>query len=338
MSAVTPREFADEIDRGALRPVYLFAGEERYLVDRAVRALRDRALAGAVADFNEDVLLADEAGIDRVLAAARTMPMMAERRFVLVRQVERWDQGEAQALDKLAKFAEAPSPSTCLALVATKIDARRRFSSLAKKQGFLVACDPLPDEKLPGFVAARAKERGVKVRDDVARLLATLVGPDLAALVDAVERLSLFVGEGAEITEDAVGAIIVKVRETSAFSLIDAVGRRDRRKALALLHEVLDEREGPKLLGLFAWSARQLLKFKAALEAGDAPDAAAKSAGVPPFKARELAQRVRPLPREELERWLVLLAEADLQLKGGKRPTGAVFETLILDLASRGPA
>ena len=34
----------------------------------------------------------------------------------------------------------------------------------------------------------------------------------------------------------------------------------------------------------------------------------------------------------------VLLAEADLQLKGGKRPTGAVFETLILDLASRGPA
>lgn len=330
---VTPQELAKEIERGDLRPVYLFTGDERYLLDRAVRALRDAALKGAVADFNEDAFLADEAGIDKVLGAARTMPMMADRRFVLVRQVERWDQGEAQALEKLAKYVETPSPSTCVALVATKLDARRKLSQMAKKQGFGVVCDTVPDEKLPAFVEARAKERGVTIRPDVSRFVATIAGPDLATLVDAVERLSLYVGKGGEVTEDAVADIVVKVRETSAFSLVDAVGRRDRKKALSLLHEVLDEREGPKLLGLFAWSVRQLLKFKAATEAGEAPEDAAKSAGAPPFKARELAAQVRSIPRAELERWLVLLSEADLELKGGKRTTRAVFETLVLDLS-----
>jgi DNA polymerase III subunit delta len=80
---------------------------------------------------------------------------------------------------------------------------------------------------------------------------------------------------------------------------------------------------------------RQLLSFEAALRSGARPEDAAKAAGVPPFRARELSARIRGVSRGELERWLVALAEADLALKGSRRPARAVLETLLLAMAYR---
>jgi DNA polymerase-3 subunit delta len=86
-------------------------------------------------------------------------------------------------------------------------------------------------------------------------------------------------------------------------------------------------------LGVLAWSTRQLLRFDSALRSGASPDQAAIRAGAPPFKARELNQQLKALPRADLERWPELLARLDLELKGGtRRPPQAVLESAILKL------
>jgi DNA polymerase III subunit delta len=331
-----------ELAEGKIRPIYLVFGEERYLVDVAVRALRKAVLEGAIADFNEDVFTAGEQDVDRVLSAVRTVPMMAPRRLVMVRGIERWEarSGEEQptskvsALDRLADYAASPIDSACLVLSGGKIDGRRRVVTLARKEGWLVACDPLDDASLAQWVERAVTRRGARIEGRVARLLAQIAGPDLGHVADAVERLCLYVGEGQLIGEDAVSDVVVKVRETSVFALVDAVSRRDRNRALSALSEVYDPRDrGLPLLGLLAWSVRQLLKFTLATRAGAKPDEAARAAGAPPFKARDLAQQTRTLTPEQLERWLTLLAEADLALKGSKRAPDAVLATLVLDMA-----
>jgi DNA polymerase III delta subunit len=93
------------------------------------------------------------------------------------------------------------------------------------------------------------------------------------------------------------------------------------------------------LLSLLAWSARQLLRFEAATREGLPGPEAAKRAGAPPFKARELADQVKRISRPELESWLELLARVDLALKGGsRRPPRAVLEDAIISLCSRRPS
>jgi hypothetical protein len=63
------------------------------------------------------------------------------------------------------------------------------------------------------------------------------------------------------------------------------------------------------------------------------PPDAAKAAGAPPFKARELEQQVRKMPAGILAGWIDSLAEADLALKGrSKRPPRAIIEQMVLDL------
>ena len=68
--------------------VVLIVGPEAALRDAALARLREQVLAGATPEFNEDRFdLAAGGGVkpENVLAAARTLPLMAEQRLVIVR-------------------------------------------------------------------------------------------------------------------------------------------------------------------------------------------------------------------------------------------------------------
>ncbi|WP_050431364.1 DNA polymerase III subunit delta [Chondromyces crocatus] len=349
---MTPDQALKEVSQGSLRPVYLVMGDERWYVDRVVSAIREAVAKGGIAGFNEDKFMAGEATVEAVLGAAKMLPMMAPRRFVLARGLERWekksDDGDEAAapakkgvskqlppLDALAEYAKTPASTAVLVLVASKLHAQRKLVTLAKKSDFLVACEQLPRRSLPGFIKTVAKEKGNAISGDVAEHLAEIAGPELGYVVDALERLSLFVGEKQPITEEAVAEIVIRVRQSTTWELLDAIGQRHLDKALATLADVYDPSDrGLKLLGLVAWSVRGLVKFDAALALGVSPQEAAQRAGVPPFKAGEMAQTVRRLPPGTLPRWLRLLAETDLALKGSKRPPQAILETMLLDMCA----
>jgi DNA polymerase-3 subunit delta len=325
--------------------VYLVVGEEAHLLSEVVRALKQAALAGAVPGLNEDSREASETNVDAVLSAARTLPMMAKRRFVLVKSLERWEPkegGEARAKDgkskdpfeRLLEYAKEPSPTTTLVLAGAGVDKRRKLVTTARSEGWLVSCEPLKREELPLWILDAVKERGNRMSHGVADLIAELAGPDLSPVADAVERLCLYVGPGAEVTEDAVAECVVRLRPATVWELVGAVGRRDAGGALAALERVYDPADrGLRLVGVLAWSARQLVKFESAVREGMALPEAAARAGAPPFKARELAQQAKLFSRAELEHWLVHLAELDGALKGGtKRDPKSSLEFVILGM------
>lgn len=349
---MTPDQAVREARERKLRPVYLLVGSEHRLQSDVLAALREAAMEGGVPGLNDDHWVAGEVGVEQVLAGARTLPMLSPRRLVVVRSLERWEPKEGakskdEPLDRLADYVKDPSPTSVLVLLADKLDKRRRLMTTAHKAGCVVACEPLSRDALPGWIQRAASERGNRLEPGVADLIAELAGPDLAPVADAVERLCLYAGAGAVISEDHVGECLVRLRPASVWELVDAVGRREIGPALATLHDVYDPQDrGIRLVGLLAWSARQLLKFESASRAGLSPEESAKRAGAPPFKARELSRRVQRIPRTDLERWLETLASVDLALKGGsKRSPKAVLEHAVIELcggslarpARRGP-
>lgn len=338
---MNPAELEKELKSGKIRPVYLIAGEERFLVEQCTRTLRARCVDPAMADFNEEVVTAGEVSIHRLMSAVRTAPLMADRRFVLVRSLERWEgrsEEKEGPLELLAKYAEQPVSSTCLVLVAGKLDGRRKLPASAKKQGYLVSCEHLDRRALRGWIEKAFKDRGHPVEGGVSEFLAEIAGPELGYVSDAVERLCLFVGLGGKITNEAVSSVVAKVRETDIWELTSAVGARDFPRALSLLDQVYAPREGVLLVATLASSIRKLFRFALAIRAGVSPEEAAKTSGVPPFKVREVASQARAFSPDELERWMFLLAEADGALKGSRRPERAVLDGLLLDLVGKSQA
>jgi DNA polymerase III subunit delta len=331
----------EEAESGRLRPVYLVLGEELFFRQQVLGAMRKAVVGDAGASLNEDQFVAGEVDVKAVLGAARTLPMFGTRRLVTVRSVERWDKGDVEEkeakgvvqkpLDQLADYAGAAPDTTTLLLIADKLDNRRRLVALAKRDGFLVVCSSLPAHALPNWVRQRARERGHSLAANAAELLAELCGADLSVLADAIERVELFVGAGNDLTEAAVLECVANMQPGSVWDLVNAVGRRDAGAALAALDRVFEPGAGPRLVGLLCWSVRQLIRFGSGRRAGLTPEEAARQAGAPPFKARELNDQLRQLSLDRAERWLETLAQLDFDLKGGSRmPQKALLETALL--------
>jgi DNA polymerase-3 subunit delta len=349
---VTPDEAIKKAEHGELLPVWLVVGEERMLRDQVIAAITKAALAGGLPEFNHDKFTAGEADVEKVIGATRTVPMMAKKRVVYVRGLERWDSASSAGagaehaddtgkalppLDRLSEYAKAPIDSTTLILVAQKLDGRRKLVALAKKQGFVVDCAQIDQRQLPGWVRARAKLKGHAIAPDVCDLIAEIAGPDLSYLDDVLERLSLYVGKDAPITEEAVSINVTRVRLADTWSLVDAASTRDLGRVLTLFADVYDPRDrGLPLIGAIAWSLRQLLKLQSALASGAGIDEAARRAGIyPSFKARDHAQKLKAFKGNELERWLVIVQETDLALKSSRRPADSIIEEMFTRMCRR---
>lgn len=314
-------------------PLIYLCGKERFLVDRAIEAIKAAVLEPATKDFNYDQLFAKEAAAAKILACAKTLPMMAKRRLVLVRDA---DELTADELASLTKYIEAPAPETCLLFVAEKADLRLRFFNLFKKHGLLLKLDPLSDKQLPSFIETEAKRLKVELERGAAVRLADEIGADLGQLADALERLCCFVPVGQPIRIRDIEEVVVTTRQHSVFELIDAVGAADRSAALTLLAEMQMQREPAlKLLALISRHVMKLWQTADLMSHGrPSPGELASALGVMPFVAGKLLDQARKLTLSRVQAMHEAIFHTDRTLKLSKLDDERIMEQLILGLCA----
>ncbi len=316
---------------GDAKAVYLLVGTETLLIERALGLLRRAALGDeSLAGFNEDRFDGDQASGGAVVAAANTLPMMAARRFVQLRRVDRLRKADQE---ELAAYVAAPADTACLVMTAEKLAGNTRLARAAKDRRVRYDAKALKGEALRSFVATEAKARGHVLAPAGAQALLDALGDDLAALDDALERLSLYVGPGQRIDSAAVDACIARVPTDSIWALVDAISVRDTAKAMRAAQALLAEREHPlRILAMVARQLRQVARMREALADGLGGEAAARKAGAPPFKARAMTEAARRFTLPELARAFETLAETDLGLKGSKVPGDVLLQEAVLRL------
>ena len=326
------RDVVAEVRAGRLEPVYYLYGKEQFLVKRALAAIRAAVLDPRTQAFNLDSVDCREGKGhgERILAAARTVPMMAARRLVLVRDA---DELAPDDLDALLPYLGDPLETTCLVFVAQGADLRRRFFLELKKKGGLAKFDPLYERRLPGWIEAEARGLGHGVEPGASQLLCDVVGADLAALSQALEQLSLFVGPKKRITVAAVEELVAETRQHSVFDLANAVGERDTRKALYQCQRMLQAREPAiRILFMLTRHFRQLWLAREALDQRLDDEEAARRIGIPPFFVAGLKTQARRFDERGLAHAIEALYGADAALKSSRAGDEVVLERLLVDL------
>ncbi len=162
--------------KGSLDPVYVLVGTERLLIERAVDAVRKAVDSMGAPGFNIEVF--DGKGLDaaRVIAAARTLPMMADTRLVLLRHIDAMTPTEQT---NLAAYLDDPNESTCFLMTATKLDGRAKLAKAAKKKGYLIdalfAAPRFGSSSAPRRRLASTPSRRKRSRPFSMRLVTTLL-------------------------------------------------------------------------------------------------------------------------------------------------------------------
>ncbi|MBN1656206.1 MAG: DNA polymerase III subunit delta [Deltaproteobacteria bacterium] len=327
------KQLLKEANAGKFAPVHLLVGTERFFIERAVSALRLAVMGDKRDALNDESFFGKNSSATRIVEAAKTLPMMAKMRFILVRGVESLPETQ---FETLATYFEKPSPSTCLVLTAEKLDGRIRLAKVAKKQGFWSDAETLKANQLGGFASAEARQRGHALEPEAARALVDAIGNDLSAIDDALERLSLFVGKGASIGLDAVEACVSRIRVESIWELVDAVGMKNQEIALRAANSLLSNGEPPlRILAMVARQLRMVARMRHALASGLSPQEAAKEAGAPTFKARDLTSAAKRFQNAELASAFRILSGTDIALKSSKRPPETILLGAITQLTGQ---
>lgn len=293
MAVVTDVQARRSLESGALPSVLVLLGDDDVAKDAFVEAVCARIEDGLRA-FNVERLYANEQSLADILSSARTLPLLGDRRVVVVLRAEVFlrpkkkgsvdsdDAGEGSdeepeapasgATGELERYLASPSPETCLVLIASDMVRNTRVAKALLKVGTVVEYWGLKgDRDMKGgiqqalraaeaFVQAQVREAGLAIRNDAVDPLLEHAGTDINVLRNDVQRVITYVGGRREITRDDVQAVVGGAVQLDEWGVTKAIQFGDSREALRHLRLGFDAGHSPYMvLGQLSWFVRSRL-------------------------------------------------------------------------------
>lgn len=332
---MNPEQLVQQMERGRIDAVYFLSGDESFRKEEAVDALVARVVEPGTEAFCLDVLRGDESDAASILTAVSLVPMMAERRVVVVRDFHKLPQKDREAV---ADYAERPAPGTVLVLEAPRVNLKTRVYERLAAAAVSVVFYPLFPERVPAWLQQHAKRYGKRLTPEAAHQLQAIAGSDLGELAGEVEKLAVFVGGRDTIAAGDVESALGPVRAGSVFDIAEAVGEKDLAKALDAYQRAIDGGDAPQaIVALFVrhlvilWKIRFLKRDRRTDD--DIKKKLQLGWGFNRFYNRYSAQS-RLLAGRDLLSGFEALYEADTSLKSSTLPPELVMRRLLYTLCT----
>lgn len=230
---------------------------EPVMAERCVDAIVSHYVDPSLRDLALTVFYADETAPGQIVLEAQTLPFLAERRVIVVRNAERYFtmSGEKTSpLFTLLEYLKSPSDFTLLLFVSSKADKRVKFYTGCKGAGDIVECPQLTDGELGAWVREEAQRMGKRVEAEAVDELIDRAGGRLSDVSNALTILSNYIGSADVVRVEDVRAACADVAEETVWMLTDAIAQSNSGLALHLLHQLFDLGKSPdEIIGTINW-------------------------------------------------------------------------------------
>jgi DNA polymerase-3 subunit delta len=319
------------LDQGHIDPLYVLFGDEPYLVQEYTATLRERILGTAARDFNCDVFRAENDTLVEALSIARTLPMLAARRVVILHGLHHL---RTPDLHHLEHYVTHPSESTALICSSNESDSNK-LPSLLRQKGVVISCQRLQGTQLQEWVVRTVAAWNYRISDAAVRLFLQEQENDLQTIKGEIAKLCTYVGEQEEIQCSDVQDVCQASRHLSLFTLSDAIGTRQLSPALTVIERLLQQGEPPLVIfGMVVRQLRLLWSVKQLLLQRHEMSRIAKTLGLPQSVCRQLATQSHHFSTTRLQQLYEAAVEADLAFKSSNKPPQLILEGLILTLCA----
>lgn len=217
-------------------PVYLLHGEESFFIDRLVEKF-EQLLPEQERTFNAFNIYALEKEPEDIMELARRYPLMSDRIVIVVKETQAARGGAGKWINRLAKYAVNPNPSTVLIIVSrgAKVSCKEFTDALKKSGGVVFESVKLRDDKIPGAIISFLKEVNLLYEPEAVAIIADNIGNDLAKIYNEISKLRLILPPGATVTPEVVEKNIGINRNFNNFELTKAISKRDIPKSLQII-------------------------------------------------------------------------------------------------------
>jgi DNA polymerase-3 subunit delta len=339
MSILKIQDFNKLIQLKKTSPVYFFAGEEAYLIDLCLDKI-EKLLD--IDDLNKEFFYASDSNSEDILHAVLTLPFLSDKRFVIVKGVNKMRAADAE---HIKEYLSKAVDSSCLVLLYSDnykketIAKRKELinTCLSSKNCVAVDCRKQYESEVKEFIKLKLADKGKTVTYDLISKIIEENGTDLLNISNEIEKLSLYVGKKSkEIREDDLEKVGGYTKEINIYALSSDIESKNLKRAIFVLEKLFSDGEEPvMILSAISSSVRKMLNAKSMLEEQNLSSSeVAASLRIHSFYSGAFFSNLKKHNTKTLKAALKSILEADTAIKTGSNDAISALEKAVLSICS----
>ena len=343
MSEINFSALGAHIASGKPSPVYLICGDDGYLRRRSLEMLKERFKPDVLPEFNYSEFDGSDCTVEEIASAAETLPMMAERRMAVVKDMDAASISSDQ-YSKLESLLQSIGTNDSCVLIFFNVsvkasaksgDRQGAMRSLIKKNGTVINCKTPSAAEITDILLSAATESGAQISRPDAAYMVERCGTDITNLLSELAKLHSLCG--GRITRAAIDANTTQSVDVKAYMLASHVISGRRGDAYRIMEELFEERTEPvAVLAIMSGAFIDLYRAKlASNERRNADDMAALFGEEYKGKEKRLSFSFRDCRRyspELLRKWCCMLCNTDAALKSSRVDGKIWMEKLLAEM------
>lgn len=247
---MTIEQLEKKLQKEELDSIYLFYGEETYLLENMVKKIK-KIFGELIPGINSIVI--DETNLSTMISEMETPAFGYEKKLILVKNTglfqkegKRKNAILAEQKEKLASYLpehiEEISSSLIIIFIEEHADKFKLFK-LVDQYGVVCAFEKQKPAQIIARLKAIAKAYHVNVEEKTIQYLLECCGTSMQDLINEIRKLIEYAGENGTITNKEIDLLCMKQVESIIFDLTDSLGKKEIAKALEVLKNLIYEKE-----------------------------------------------------------------------------------------------
>ena len=318
--------------------IIILYGDNEFEIEQTIQTIQEKMGDPSMASMNTTRLDGRRAFLDELRTAAYAIPFLVNRRLVILES----PLSQCKSKDTREKFVEilekTPDSTALVVIEHQDLNPKNKPHWLLKwgrenKQRVHIRDCTIPrGREMEKWIRQQAKQRGGEFTQEAAGVLASLVVDEPRIITNEIEKLLAYANYQRAVEPDDVEYLTAPVQQPNIFDMVDAVGSRNERLALELLHKLLDERDPLSIFAMITRQFRLLLLAREQIDLGALQHEVASTLKIHPFVAQKLSKQAQNFELPVLEAIFRRLVEVDHRIKTGQVDGITALDTLIMGL------
>ncbi len=328
------KQLKEQIKNKTFSNIYLFSGEEKYLIEIYQKRIVDSIFKGQDQMMNCDQFDQNNKDVDKIELSLETLPFFADKRVVLLKNLDLFNAKNKQSNERITDSLKKVSDTTVCIIIEDKIDKRNKLYKFIKSKGGFYEFGFQSEKELIQYVARELNRVNMKISTVDAKYFIDTVGYELRSIINEISKLIDYVGENTIVTKTDINDVCTKHLESKIFELVDAVGLKERERALLLYQDMLALKE-PALKILFMISRQFTLIFQGKLlyKKRISNNHIAKELKIPEFVVRKVLSQGNQFSLDAIKEMIKELVDLEYSFKNGRINLETGIELMILKLS-----
>jgi DNA polymerase-3 subunit delta len=324
-----------DIKNKSIRTLYMFYGLEEFLINYYIESIAELLIPKDLLILNM-LTLEGKQSTDKIIDACETMPVLSERKLVVIKNSGLFKAQKKDKDDSIIKFLNRLPEHICLIFVENEVDKRLKLFTTIKKSGLAVEFAYQKPNALVKWAIKVFKASGKEIDQTTASMLINGLEPGMTDILNEINKLINYLGDRKKVTMQDIETVCTKSIKSRIFDITDAVAEKNPEKAMGLLNDLLMLKEPvQKIYFMITRQLRQVLQVKLLSEQGFSQKEIASQLSLHPFVASKLIKQAAGFTKEKLLELMSTALEMDVAVKSGRLGDHQLAtEILIIKMSS----